>query len=116
MLEPEKWAHESIPVLGPQGDRRELASQKNRKTEKTKRAFVKVKRKSSDGGFYLIFGIISKLRRSKGITLEKLSYEMGISKGNLSDIENGKKDPRFSTFVAIAEGFEISVPTLLKSL
>ncbi len=59
---------------------------------------------------------ISKLRRSKGMTLEKLAYEMGISKGNLSDIENGKKDPRFSTLVAIAEGLEVSVSTLLKSL
>lgn len=58
---------------------------------------------------------ISKLRRSKGMTLEKLAYEMGISKGNLSDIENGKKDPRFSTLVAIAEGLEVSVSTLLKN-
>ena len=54
------------------------------------------------------------MRRSRGITLKKLAYEMGISKGNLSEIENGKKGPRFFTLVAIAEGLEISVSTLLK--
>ena len=38
---------------------------------------------------------IAKLRRQRGLTVEKLAYESGISKGNLSDIENGKKNPRF---------------------
>lgn len=57
---------------------------------------------------------ISTLRKKKGITLEKLAYEMGISKGNLSDIENGKKDPRFSTLIAISEGLDINIAKLLK--
>jgi transcriptional regulator with XRE-family HTH domain len=39
---------------------------------------------------------------------------MGISKGNLSDIENGKRDPRYSTLKAIAEGLEISLARLLR--
>lgn len=57
---------------------------------------------------------IAALRRKKGITLEKLAYEMGISKGNLSDIENGKRDPRYTTLKAIADGLEISISQLLK--
>ncbi len=57
---------------------------------------------------------IGALRRKRGITLEKLAYEMGISKGNLSDIENGKRDPRYTTLRAIAEGLDISVSQLLK--
>jgi DNA-binding XRE family transcriptional regulator len=59
---------------------------------------------------------IAKVRRSKGLTIERLAYEIGISKGNLSDIENGKKDPRFTTLWAIAEGLELAISQLLKEL
>lgn len=55
-------------------------------------------------------------RRKKGLTLEKLAYEAGLSKGNLSDIENGKKDPRYSTLLTISEGLEVSVSKLLKDI
>jgi transcriptional regulator with XRE-family HTH domain len=58
---------------------------------------------------------ISKERKKRGITLEKLAYEVGISKGNLSDIERGKRDPRYSTLKAIAYGLEVSVSQLLKN-
>ena len=57
---------------------------------------------------------ISKQRKKRGITLEKLAYEMGISKGNLSDIEHGKRDPRYSTLKAIAEGLDMHISQLLK--
>lgn len=59
---------------------------------------------------------ISVLRKKRGITLERLAYEMSISKGNLSDIESGKKNPTYKTLKAIAEGLEISVSMLLKGL
>jgi transcriptional regulator with XRE-family HTH domain len=59
---------------------------------------------------------ISTLRKQRGITLEKLAYGMGISKGNLSDIENGKRDPRFSTLNCIAKGLGMSISQLLKGL
>jgi len=59
---------------------------------------------------------ISSNRKKRGITLEKLAYEMGISKGNLSDIERGKRDPRYSTLRAIAEGIEVPISQLLKGL
>ena len=59
---------------------------------------------------------ISKERKKRGISLEQLAYEMGISKGNLSDIENGKRDPRYSTLKAIADGLDISISSLLKNL
>lgn len=39
---------------------------------------------------------------------------MKISKGNLSDIENGKRDPRLSTLVAIAEGLGLKLTQLLR--
>ncbi len=57
---------------------------------------------------------ISKERQKRGITLEKLAYEMGLSKGNLSDIERGRRDPRFTTLRAIATGLRIPVALLIK--
>ena len=59
---------------------------------------------------------ISIERKKRGITLEKLAYEMSISKGNLSDIESGKRNPTFTTLKAIAEGLDITVSVLLKGL
>lgn len=59
---------------------------------------------------------IAKERRKRGITLEKLAYEMGMSKGNLSNIENGKRDPRFITLRAIAIGLGVNLSHLLKEL
>ena len=65
----------------------------------------------------IMFGVrIAQLRRKRGLSLEKLAYESGVSKGNLSDIENGKKNPRLSTLILIAEGLEISVSLLLKPI
>lgn len=57
---------------------------------------------------------IAKLRKMKGISLEKLAYESDISKGNLSDIENGKKNPTFLTILAISNGLEISISDFFK--
>ncbi len=39
---------------------------------------------------------------------------MGLSKGNLSDIERGRRDPRFTTLRAIATGLRIPVALLIK--
>ncbi len=58
---------------------------------------------------------IAKERQKRGISLESLATEMDISKGNLSDIENGKRDPRFSTLMAIAYGLKMDVSELLKN-
>lgn len=59
---------------------------------------------------------ISYHRRRRGLTIEQLSMKMSISKGNLSDIENGKKDPRYLTLLAIAEGLDLKLSTLIKEL
>lgn len=55
-------------------------------------------------------------RQKRGVTSERLAYETGISKGNLSEIERGLRDVRFSTLILIAEGLEISLSKLLKDL
>ena len=55
-------------------------------------------------------------RQQRGLSLEALAFSVGISKGNLSDIENLKRNPRYTTLVAIAEGLNLSVSELLRGL
>ncbi len=59
---------------------------------------------------------ILEVRKKKGITLDELSLRMRISKGNLSDIERGKRDPRYQTLKAIAEGLGLKLQALVRDL
>ena len=59
---------------------------------------------------------IKEERIKKGLSSEKLAYEIGISKGNLSEIERGLRDLRLSTLSLIAEGLDINLSKLLKDL
>ena len=59
---------------------------------------------------------IAKVRKSKGMTQEKLAYEMGLSKGNLSEIESGKKEPLAFTLLSIANGLEVSITKLISGI
>ncbi len=40
-------------------------------------------------------------RKQQGLTIEQLAYQSGISKGGLSEIERGKKEPRAYTIFKI---------------
>lgn len=46
------------------------------------------------------------------MSLSELAEKMKISKGNICDIENGRRDPRFTTLLAIAKGLEVSLKKL----
>ncbi len=59
---------------------------------------------------------IRSVRLKKGITLEKVAYGAEISKGNLSEIETGLRDPRFATLKAISSCIGISLSELIKDL
>jgi XRE family transcriptional regulator, fatty acid utilization regulator len=59
---------------------------------------------------------ITGLRKEQDLSLSELAANMGISKGNLSDIEAGKRDPRYSTLGAIAKGIGINVTELIGPL
>lgn len=59
---------------------------------------------------------ITAKRRERSLSLEALAYGVGISKGNLSDIESFKRDPRYTTLVAIADGLELTLSELLDEL
>ena len=49
------------------------------------------------------------LRKDRKITLEKLAYQSGISKGGLSEIERNMKEPRAYTILKICSGLGISM-------
>ena len=59
---------------------------------------------------------ILETRQKRGLSLESLAYSVGISKGNLSDIENLKRNPRYTTLVAIAEGLDLTISELLDGI
>jgi len=52
---------------------------------------------------------IRTIRNSKGLTLEKLAHQSGISKGYLSKVENSDKAPPVSTLINIAENLGVSI-------
>lgn len=59
---------------------------------------------------------ITEVRQKRGLSLEALACSVGISKGNLSDIENLKRNPRYTTLVAIAEGLDLTISELLDGI
>ena len=57
---------------------------------------------------------VVKKNRKKSIT--KSSDEIGIGKSIWADLENGIKDPQFSTLWRIAEGLDIKPHLLVKMI
>lgn len=55
---------------------------------------------------------ISATRRKRGMTSEKLAYENGISKGYMSDIENGNKLPSLKMLDQIAGALGVDIKEL----
>ncbi|MDD3436311.1 MAG: helix-turn-helix transcriptional regulator [Candidatus Gastranaerophilales bacterium] len=49
------------------------------------------------------------LRKEKGLKMEQLAYQSGISKGGLSEIERNLKEPRAFTILKICAGLNISM-------
>ena len=52
---------------------------------------------------------ITSLRENNGLNIEQLAYRSGISKGGLSEIERGLKEPRSYTIIRICAGLGISI-------
>jgi transcriptional regulator with XRE-family HTH domain len=55
---------------------------------------------------------ISQARRQRGMTSERLAYENDLSKGYLSDIENGKRLPSLKTLEKIAKALRVKLKEL----
>ena len=55
------------------------------------------------------------LRESQGLTLDDLSRLTGIASSNLSQIETGKTDPRWSTVMRILDALGVEPSDLLSA-
>lgn len=56
--------------------------------------------------------MLNHLRTQKGLTLDRLSEDLGISKATLSMYENGKRYPRLEMEELLADYFNVSMSTL----
>jgi len=58
---------------------------------------------------------LSKIRKEKGWSQEKLAHEAGISYNTLIKIErNGIKNPKIETVIKLAAAFGITIDELVK--
>ena len=53
-------------------------------------------------------------RKEKGLTIEKLVEQVGLSPNYLGDVERGKKLPSMATFIRLVNVLDISADELLK--
>ena len=62
-----------------------------------------------------VFGLrLRKYRKTKGLTIEKLAEQIGLSPNYLGDVERGKKLPSMVTFIHLVNVLDISADELLK--
>lgn len=52
---------------------------------------------------------VHQLRKEHSLSIERLAYQSGISKGGLSEIERNMKEPRAYTILRICCGLGISM-------
>lgn len=57
---------------------------------------------------------LKRIRTEKGMSQGDISRTLGVSRGFVSNIENGKTNPTLSTITKIAEAIGVSTDTLLK--
>ena len=55
---------------------------------------------------------IKYLREEKGISQEKLADQLGVSHGIISFWETGKREPKLSNLILLAEYFGVSIDYL----
>ncbi len=57
---------------------------------------------------------LKKIRTKKGISQGDIAKELGVSRGFISTIENGKTNPTLSTIAKLAKALGVSTNELLK--
>ncbi len=55
-----------------------------------------------------IGNVIRELRKSKGLTLEALAYEAGMTGGNISRIERGEIDPPIGSLLKLCTALNVA--------
>ena len=57
---------------------------------------------------------LKRIRTSKDISQGDIARTLGVSRGYISNIENGKMNPTLSTITSLAKAIKVSVSELLK--
>ncbi len=57
---------------------------------------------------------LKKIRTKKSISQGDIAKELGVSRGFISTIENGKTNPTLSTITKLAKALNVSTNELLK--
>lgn len=57
---------------------------------------------------------LKRIRSAKGITQGDIVRKLGLGRGFISNIENGKANPTLSTITKIAKAIGVSVGELMK--
>lgn len=57
---------------------------------------------------------LKRIRKAKGITQGDIVRKLGLGRGFVSNIENGKANPTLSTITKIAKAVGVSVVELMK--
>lgn len=56
---------------------------------------------------------LAELRKQKGLTQEQLAKQLGFTRGQVSNYEQGTREPDFETLKKIADFFNVSADYLL---
>lgn len=59
---------------------------------------------------------VRELRKKVGWTIEDLSFESGINRNYLGDLERGKRNPTLKILKKIAMAFNISIHELMEGI
>lgn len=57
---------------------------------------------------------LRELRRARGISQLKLSMDLNLNQNSISRYENGQREAGYSTLIAIADYFDVSIDYLLE--
>ena len=57
---------------------------------------------------------LKRIRTKKGITQGDIARSLGVSRGFVSNIENGKTNPTLATIAKIAKAIGVSIEELIK--
>lgn len=71
-------------------------------------------RQRNDDMIKLVGRNIRKIRKSKGLSMERLSCLMNVDYSQVSNMELGKKDPTLSMLLLVAEQLGVSLEQLFE--
>ena len=57
---------------------------------------------------------LKKLRESKGLSQEKLGYNLGVSRQTINSIENGKFDPSLTLAIKLTKFFDEPIDSIFE--